>query len=103
MLNMLTAIVIFGLTFALWRLYHKIFNVVYFNAPVALLREFVICFVIACAIIAGVTSPIRSFLHPDKTEKFCGVFFNTELLNGSEFNSSILQHEKRPSKGRYSD
>ncbi len=99
MLNGLAAIVVFGLTFALWGLYHKIFNVVYFNAPVALLREFVICFVIACAIIAGVTSPIRSFLHPDKTEKFCGVFFNTELLNGSEFDSSIIIRKSDQVKG----
>lgn len=99
MLNGLTTIVVLGLTFALWGLYHKIFNVVYFHAPVALLREFVICLVIACAIIAGVTSPIRSFLHPDKTEQFCGVFFNTELLNGSEFNSSILIEKSDQVKG----
>lgn len=99
MLNGLMGIIILALTIAIWILYHKLFHVVYFNAPVALVKEFAVCFILAAAILYGVTSPIRSFFHPDKAEKYYGLFHNKELLNGNGFDARVTIEKSDEIKG----
>lgn len=98
-LGIIFIILLIGLTIALWRLYHKMFHVMYFNAPVALIREFVICGAIAFVILSVILNPIISFLRPDKTKQFCGTFYNTELLNGSGFDAYITIEKSEQIKG----
>lgn len=69
MLDGLIAIIVLALTIAIWILYHKLFHVVYFNAPVALVREFAICFLLAAGIFWVVTSPIRALFNHDEPER----------------------------------
>lgn len=52
-MSTLEMLVIAVLAIVLWILYHKIFDVIYFHAITALIREAVICIVIACFIVIG--------------------------------------------------
>lgn len=91
------AILVLVVTFILWRTYHKLFQVVYVNAAVGILREIVVCFVLACLIVSGVFSALGSIFHLDKSKNS-----STDSSNGvSIFNTHNAQEEADIIRGNF--
>ncbi len=86
------------LTIALFRLYHKMFRVIYTNALSGIARELFICFLLAGAIVVGIPLAIQSVFLPKKpVPDYYGNFYNTAFLEGQPFQTSIAIGESESS------
>ncbi|MGN1154547.1 MAG: hypothetical protein ACI4TK_00060 [Agathobacter sp.] len=93
-MDTLKVILMLILAVALWVLYHKIFRVVYFDAIGAILKEIVVCLVIACLIVFGGFKAIGSFFHPKAPDPdYFGTYYNLQLLEGGIFDTMLTIKE----------
>ena len=77
-MKLIQGILMIVLTIALFRLYHKMFRVIYTNALSGIARELFICFLLARAIVVGIPLAIQSVFLPKKpVPDYYGNFYNT--------------------------
>lgn len=95
-MSTLEMIIIAIIAIALWVLYHKIFHVIYFHVVTALIREAVICIVIACFIVVGGKNLLSSIISPNNDSvEFLGTYVNTQKLEDPNLDCQIIISENQ--------